>query len=355
MTELSLVKYIEYDKDRIEQGVHGKMRRVAIDQHGKIQGIHHPNNTNLWEDETEVDWEEYESNGWNCMVQIPQVYYRVEYGTYKELEDVRRWSVSSAPAEDYKLHPAFDRPDGIHNYQYMSAFEGWVDEHQRLRSLPNKEVSRTKTLDEFRTHARMNSAEGWAQQDFMLTSLIQLLFIAEYGTLNSQEILGMGGSNQNTGRSLANGNHSTNKDTSNYVSYRGIENIFSNRNKWIDGVNINNREWFVSGNYKTYETDKYTGDYKSFVTAPSSNGNIRDMHKLQGSKDFGFIPSEINGSYNQDGFCDYYGQSSGKNVLGFGYRSGSADAGLFYWRASFSTSNADANVGARLQFFESLE
>lgn len=355
MTELSPVKYIEYDQERVEQGVHGKMRRVAIDQYGEIKGIHHPDNTNLWEDESEVDWGDYEKEGWNCMVQIPQVFYRVETGTYKDLEDVRRWSISSTEAEGYKLHPAFARPNGTYNYQYMSAFEGWVDENQRMRSLPNKPVTVNININEARTHARMNEAEGWAQQEFMLTSLVQLLFITEYGTLDSQAVLGMGGASKDTGQSLTNGNHSTTAETSDYVSYRGIENIYSNKYKWVDGVNINDRQWYISGNYKTFETDKYSGDYVSYATAPSTTGNIRDMHKLTGDKDFSFIPSEIAGSYNEDGFCDYYGQSSGKRVLSFGNYSGSASTGLFCWRARYSASDASSDIGARLQFFESLE
>lgn len=355
MAELSTVRYIDYDKEKIDKGVHGQMRRVAISQQGEIVGIHDKDNTNLWEDGSEVDWSKYEEDGWNCMVQIPQVYYKVEQGTYGALEDVRRWSVSSVPSEGFKLHPAFKRSIGTYNYQYLSAFEGWVDAYQRLRSLPNKVVSNNLTRAEFRDHARINTAEGWAQQDFHLTSLIQLLIITEFGTLDSQSVLGNGGSNQNTGRSLTNGNNSTQAGVSNYMSYRGIENLYGNKYKWVDGANISNRNWHISDNYKNYVDDVFTGDYVSYAVAPSTNGNIRDVHMLEGDKDFAFIPSEIAGTSNVDGFCDYYYQNTGNRVLVFGFYSGRADAGAFFWGASYAASDRDSRIGARLQFFENIE
>ena len=99
----------------------------------------------------------------------------------------------------------------------------------------------------------------------------------------------------------------------------------------------------------------FTGDYVSYAVAPSSDGNIRDVHMLDGDKDFAFIPSEIAGNNNVDGFCDAYYQDTGNRVLRFGYVSGGASAGAFCLNALATSSNHYSNVGARLQFFENIE
>lgn len=351
MTELSTVCYINYDKEKIDQGVHGQMRRVAISQQGEIVGIHDKDNTNLWEDGSQVDWSRYETNGWNCMVQIPRVYYKVEQGTYQGMEDVRRWSVSSEQEDGFKLHPAFKRPNHESNVQYMSAFEGWVDGSGRLRSLPNKTVTIYKTIAAFRSDALKNGAVGHTQQDFFLTSLVQLLIITEYGTLNTQSVLGNGGASQPTGQSLTNGNHSTNADTVDYMSYRGIENFYSNRHKWVDGVNVLNHRWNITGDFSKYSsTSGLPTGYEFYATAPSLNGNIRNVHLLDGDKDFSFIPSQIGGSHNIDGFCDYYYQDTGHRTVQFGFANSNNQAGAFCWGTNFEPSQSTPILGARLQF-----
>ena len=355
MAELKEVEYIEYNKADANKGVWGQLKRVALAQNGEEVGVHDADNTNLWEDGSEVDWAEYESNGWNCMVRIPRVWYKVEEGEYKGFNKVRRWEVSGKETVGFKLHPAFKRPNHESNVQYMSAFEGWVDGSGRLRSLPNKTVTVSKTIAAFRSDALKNGAVGYTQQDFFLTSLIQLLIITEYGTLNTQGVLGNGGENKPTGQSLTNGNHSTDADTVDYMSYRGIENFYSNKYKWVDGVNVMDRKWNVTGDFSKYSsTSSSPTGYEFYATAPSSDGNIRNVHLLDGDKDFSFIPSQTGGSSNADGFCDYYYQNTGHRVVQFGYNSTGAYAGTFCWYAVNEPSYSRSSIGARLQFLGHL-
>jgi len=99
-----------------------------------------------------------------------------------------------------------------------------------------------ETRAEFRAIAA-NRGTGWRQQDFDLTSAIQLLYITEYADWNSQAMIGMGRTQLSggtwvkdsyigvTGKSNSDGNgtNSVGGNTNDaYMTYRGIENFFGN-------------------------------------------------------------------------------------------------------------------------------
>ena len=349
--ELNKVDYIEYNKEKNDEGYWGSMRRCALSQGGDVVKYHDKDDTNKWEDGSSVNWTEYENNGWNCMVEIPKVYYRVSKGEYMGFNEVRRWEISTEPKEGFKLHPSFNRPNHKTDVNYYGAFKGWVDSQNRLRSLPNKAPTANKNIDAFRAHAMNNGVVGHTQQDFYMRSLLQLLYITEYGTLDSQSVLGMGGSAQNTGASLKDGNNSTTASTSGYMSYRGIENFYSALYEFVDGVNVDNGKWNICGDYSKYSVASVKPNgYEYFATAPTSGGNIRDTHYIEGDNDFGFIPSAVGAG----GFADNYQYSSGHRIVSSGFRSANANAGAFFWSTDSAPSGSYSNLGARLQFIGKL-
>lgn len=349
--ELNKVDYIEYNKEKNDEGYWGGMKRCALSQGGDVVKYHHKDDTNKWEDGTDVNWTEYESNGWNCMVEIPKVYYRVSKGEYMGFNEVRRWEISTEPKEGFKLHPSFNRPNHKSDVNYYGAFKGWVDSQNRLRSLPNKARTTSRTIDAFRTHAMNNGAVGYTQQDFYMRSLIQLLYITEYGTLDSQSVLGMGGTAQNTGASLENGNNSTTVSTSGYMSYRGIENFYSALYEFVDGVNVDGGKWNICGDYSKYSVASVKPNgYEYFATAPTSSGNIRDTHYIEGDNDFGFIPSAVGAG----GFADYYYYSSAHKILRSGGFQNTNGVGVFLWNGASSPVDNSALDSSRLQFIGKL-
>ena len=117
------------------------------------------------------------------------------------------------------------------------------------------------TRAECRTIAA-NRGSGWRQLDYTLFSAVQLLYLIEYQSFYSQNILGAGNTGttyaassgtqsdnggSEAGKSNSIGNTSTN--TTNgassasrgvaWMSYRGIENFYGNEWNWVDGVIVN--------------------------------------------------------------------------------------------------------------------
>lgn len=359
MVALNKVSYTTHEPSYFDNTVHGKMRRVALDGAGLVVGVHHPDNTNLWEDGTDVDWTAYETSNWNCMVQIPKFYYKVEFGEYGAFTDVYRASVSEIQEEGYKLHPAFERDGVVKDYQYMSAFEGWIDNRGALRSLPNKTVTASRTRAQFRTAALLNG-DDYRQQEFYLTSAIQMLFITEYADMNSQRALGLGrvtgsASFITTGLSLINGNHSYGNKTVNteHMSYRGIENFWGNYFKMLDGLNIQNYIPYVSKS--VFADDVFTGNYTRLgtsqtVPAGASSAYIKNFHKIDGDYDFTFIPSTVGGSqstYLGDGLWT----ATGNRIASFGgFSSSGLACGAFAMDLSSAAGSSNASLAARLSY-----
>lgn len=351
---LDVVNYTVHDPSYFNNTVHGKMRRVALDGSGNVVGIHHPDNTNLWEDGSTVNWTTYESNGWNCMVEIPKYYYKVEFGTLGSYNDVFRCYVSETQEAGYKLHPAFERDTGvIRDYQYFSAFEGSYDASNKLRSLPNKTVKVSQTRAQFRTAASLNGT-NYRQQEFYLTSAIQMLFITEFADMNSQRALGLGKTDGNhlttTGASLTQGNKSYGDKILNtqYMSYRGIENFWGNYYKMLDGLNMSANIPYISK--KNFADSTITGDYVRVGTGivPAS-GYIKNFHK-NATFDFSFIPS-VSGGLASTYLGDYvYSVTTAGNYIAlFGGRSSfGLYCGAFFLRLDFVVSDAASAVGARL-------
>jgi len=342
------VHYRKFTRDEFDAGVWGQMRRVALDQNGQVMGIHHPDDTNKWEDGSDVDWTVYENNVWNCMVQIPKFYYRVMRGDHIGY-DTYRCEISSTPESGYKLHPAFEREDGvIENYQYMSAFEGWIDAAGRLRSLPNKDVIHSKTIIQYR-EAALKNGDCFSQQDFYLTSAVQMLYLVEYGGFDAQRLLAVGANGNSkylpTGKSIVSGNKSGGNDI--FMSYRGIENFYGNYLKYMDGINMNSRIAYVAK--KNFESNKFSDQYIKVCELPVT-GYIKKFHNLEGYFDFAFLASDVKGNENSY-VTDYlFTNASGHYVVTHGSAVQVSLNGCFGFNSIRTIHDATKEYAARLQY-----
>lgn len=352
--ELSTVKYIERNQEKIESGVHGKIRRVALDQYGNLVKVHDAKDTDKWEDGSEVDWEKYEADGWNCMVQIPKFYYRVEQGTYNRIPNVKRWSVSSTPLEGYNLHQAFDTPNGKCNSRYIGAFEGWVDATHRLRSLPGKPPTVSMSLEVARAAALANYSPNWAISDLTLYSMIPLLFYTEYGKLVAKNILGNTTSaRMMSGLSKKLGNRSSDGGTYSFVSYRGIENIYGSTTEFVDGVIYNAYKTMVCQDFKKYE-EKVNEHYVDFGKINSAQ-IIKDVKFFEEEeKRFAFLAEESASGTSGNMYFGGRGYHTSSNIfysMAWGYVEGKSNYNdiLSYGNVTFA---GNSNNSARLQFME---
>jgi hypothetical protein len=109
-----------------------------------------------------------------------------------------------------------------------------------------------------------------------------------------------------------------------YMSYRGVENWYGHIWEWLDGVNVHNStangsRLYTSGNYTTYADDTNTG-YTMTGQLPLTTSWIVDVLDADG-----FYPSSV--SADSTKVCDYYT-----------YYSTDPDIG---WRAVIVGSNAN--------------
>lgn len=342
------VNYGVFEPGEFDDYIQGKMRRVALAPNGEVVGIHDKNNTNKWEDGTDVNWTEYESNLWNCMVQIPKFYYRTFRDEYRGM-DTYRCEISPTEKNGFKLHPAFMRNGIERSHQYMSAFEGWRDADGKLRSLPNKTVTVSRTLLNFRLDATKNGG-NFTLQELQLTSAIQMLYLIEYGNFNAQDKIADGNISNSyvaTGKSMSLGNFSGGDGT--YMSYRGIENFYANYWKTLDGINIKEREMFVCTD-TNFESDKFTDNYVSSGFVAPNSGYISDFGYSE-SFDYMFLPTSNVGGSASSALADYVYSNTGNRVAFFGgFRIYGAYCGCFALSLNQAAASSAANYAARLQY-----
>ena len=231
-----------------------------------------------------------------------------------------------------------------------------------LSSVAGKAPMTYGTRANFRT-AAANRGTGWRQQDFDLVSAVQLLYLIEYASFNSQFEIGMGVSwaestwnawnncNPIEKTGLSNGNPTGNVTNSegvkgSYVSYRWIENPWAHIFNWVDGINIYNHVPYVC-NDDTHFADDTSINYISLdITLEDNNGWQKTLAQIAR----GFLPISIGGS-SSTYITDYYWPGTGWNVSLLG---GSTfcflPAGLFYWNLGISSTYMKRIIGARLAY-----
>jgi hypothetical protein len=325
------------------------------------------------------------------MVQIPAFYYRYAYAA-----NIHYWDISLTPRDGFSLHPTFQKNGEFVPYRYVGAYEGslWDDDTSamysdadavtadtydagdKLCSITGQCPKTAETRAEFRAAAAARGT-GWRQLDFYLLSAIQLLYLVEYADFDSQSMIsngrtmfsggswviaGTGGYIGRTGYSNALGNASGGSsrasalnisaiDTSqaaynDYMSYRGIENLFGNIWKWVDGINVNNNIPYLSNDDTDFADDTASAYYAPGVTLHNADGYPTTLEQIPD----GFLAAAVGGS-NATYLCDYYYQASGWRVVLFGGLTYNAlNAGAFCVDAAYASSYVFVHIGGRLSF-----
>ena len=232
-----------------------------------------------------------------------------------------------------------------------------------LGSVAGKAPITNGTRAQFRAIAA-NRGNGWRQMDFDLMSAIQLLYLIEYGSFNSQFKIGAGltdwGSSwegwnnynpiEKTG--LSNVMKGATGSVSNgdgvkgsFMSYRWIENFYGHLLKWVDGVNFYDRIPYVC-NDDTIFFDDYRGCcYDSLrVTLPNNHGWQRTLEQTRR----GFLPASTNAKPHTH-TTDYYwpGDDWTTMVMGGNAAYGNM-AGAFYLDIGLPSSYSHRCITGRL-------
>lgn len=374
------------------------------------------------------------------MVEIPRFFQKAVYS--ESSPDEMEWWISPSPKAGYTVHPAFFKIiDGKKTevpFRYMSAYEGvlqlgdqYLDYydyegtpnavHQRiatnerqlryqaapkLASVKGRLPVAQGTRAEFREAARNRDGNAddstWRLTDWSLWSAIQLLFLVEYGTFNSQGALAgdnagglsnltparwaasvSGGSSAYlpivpTGGTESLGNGSGNvplKDiygegaglpifdgtndlywTDVIPCYRGIESPYGHIWQWLDGIvldfnTVNRLDAYASPG--AFLDDTPSAAYRKFIAHGEANnvpdsGYFARIHEAAGLD--GFYPRASGGS-TITGITDYYYNTSGagKRVVAVGGLSAyGGRAGVFYVLAYYGSGSRDTYIGGRL-------
>ena len=320
-----------------------QMKRCVLNANGTVAYYLHPTNSTLKADGAAAT---IDGSAGNVMVEIPKFYYK-----YENVGGVHSWSVSPIAEAGYVLHPAFMRGGTERNFRYYPAYEGWYN-GSKLVSGSGKVPTVSQTRATFRGYAAANGT-GWSLIDWNILIAVQLLFLTEYATFDTQAMLGNGndtGSDytMTTGGSNGIGNGSspaTNDDT--WMSYRGIENWYASMWKFIDGVNVSERQYFVNNNPATFADDVFTGDYVTTgITSATANGYVSNL--VANAK--GFVASEVTGSSSTK-VPDYFYQNTGNRIVIFGSGAGTGlNAGGFSLYANAAASGAGAYVGSGVSY-----
>ena len=326
--------------------IQSKMRRCVLNADGSVNYYLHPDNSNFKEDGTPSVLTGADGN---VMVEIPKHYIKVE-----TVGNVDSFSISLTPETGYVLDPAFLKWNGTEMievpYRYFRAYEGFVS-GGKLLSISGVTPTRTQTIATFRTQAMANGA-GWHLTDWNLLNTIKRLCYIEFCDFIVTKYLGEGnhtGSDYGitTGQSNALGNRSSNSTHNDmYMSYRGIENMHADIYEFVDGVNINNYQFYVNGNYSTFQSDVFTGDYiaKGPLTVAGATGNY--IKRCSVSSDGGFIPTVVGGS-NTTFYGDSLWSATGYRVMRYcGEANGGASSGLGALDGRNPSAHLDAGTGA---------
>jgi hypothetical protein len=331
------------------------------------------------------------------MVEIPKFYTKREVSG-----NVTTWSISDKPVEGFVVHPAFIK-DGVEvDKRYYSAYDACVFKASdstiietnntdaqntrvntgtdKLISISGKYPMAGLTRNEFRLLAD-NRGSGWRQADWALFSTIQMLYLTEYGTFDSQTAIGLGNTRHTTwtaggtfatnnrtcvsglSNALGNGtggsatgtiNTSNNGD---YMSYRGIENFFGNVWNWTDGVIVNpdgtasagQGAWWFTNTRADFSDSVRTNMTNLMSTAPTAFGAAPYVNSIAAIDNFFIATGNTTGSATTFVTDAYYGSTTADRVV---YGGGSAtDGGLAGAFAVFSINAAayrSRAVGARL-------
>lgn len=322
------------------------MRRCVLKADGTVNYYLNPNNSNFKEDGTPSVLTGADGN---VMVEIPKHYIKVE-----TVGNVDSLNVSLTLEAGYVLDPAFLKWNGTAMvevpYRYFRAYEGFVS-GGKLLSVSGVTPTRSQTIATFRGQAMANGA-GWHLTDWNLLNTIKRLCYIEFCDFIVTKYLGNGndtGSDYGitTGQSNALGNRSSNSTHNDkYMSYRGIENMHADIWEFVDGVNVNNYQFYVNGKYSTFQSDVFTGDYAAkgpLTVAGASNSLIK---RCAVSSDGGFIPTVVGGSTTTF-YGDALWSATGARMAFYGGdTSNGASGGLGALVVYHASSYSDVYIGA---------
>lgn len=271
---------------------------------------------------------------YDTMVWVPEFWYKIE-----QSGNIIRYYVASDEQPGFEKHPGSGR--------YMSRYTANASNVSASGGAPRVNLTRATA----RTSAR-GKGTGWQQDDYAARCARNLLYLVEFADFNSQAKIGNG--NVSTGRALNNGGtdsmtyHTgraagTNGRTA--IQYRHFENLWGNVYTWVDGINFNSAQVWVSTNPDSFADDTSNG-YTNIGKRATQSDYIRSM-AVQSAAPWAMFPTALGGS-DSTYVSDYSWYGDGWAVLYVGgYGRDGSNAGLWFFGGNVS-SDSTSGFGLRL-------
>lgn len=258
-----------------------------------------------------------------------------------------------------------DGGHSFHSPQWIGAYKMYVDGSGIGHSRPDVAPAHSKTMSAFWNCAQaLHSEAGLANYGFHC--LINCLFQAKYGNLNSQTVIGSGGQTSSweawrdipMGSTIAIGDGSgecaTTMDGQKEVKLFGLEGLWGKLFEFRPGVRFSYDDTTKKRTATVYEGNivSNTATGRSFEIPMNGNGYPKAM--LLGEH-WDMLPEAVGGS-SSTYYCDYWYESTGGALLFVG---GYADLGAYCGVSSANSnpgfSRSGTSIGARLAFYGETE
>ncbi len=290
------------------------------------------------------------------VVEIPAFSVRYGFLNGVHTREVKLGCNDALIAQGFQPHPAFIKTDGSYKDAFYIGAYHIYDDSGTGSSVSGQTNTRSQTRNTFRTEA-VARGTGWHVLSYLELAAIQTLLVCEYQDYNSQRAIGNGSDagttyGVTTGQSDGDGNHSVNSTDNasvgdDYMAYRGIENLYGRAWQFVDGINVYERVVYLTNDQTAFDDDTSDG-YEFYAQVPSGSSSYQK--ELQPLADV-FLPSVVTGGSSTTYLGDAFWTSTGWRVAGVGGdSSGGAQVGAFALTLYIASSDAYANVSARLAF-----
>ena len=296
----------------------------------------------------------------DVMIRIPKFYSEVKY-----VPQGIRYRIFSYENPTKKIalgikpHPYFLKPDGktYYDVRYQGAYKASL-KNGVLASVSGVSPLVSKTMANFIDYAQQGRTNDYSIGNYIWKSVQFMLYIVEFGSLNSQDLFGQGRSNTSsasaTGTTNALGNRSgriSTDDANGNVSYRGLEDVWGNIWEFDAGFFATNDGYYITNNPAYYLNKANMTHYNVNLTVDKGDNFISEIERIEGAE-YLVLPKTLKGSATTY-YCDQlWSHNPGQENISLS--GGSWAAGARYgvlcliWHAVASHGNAD--IGARLSY-----
>ena len=292
------------------------------------------------------------------VVEVPAFSVRYGFLNGVHTREVKLGCNDGLIAQGFRPHPAFIKTDGTYKSAFYFGAYHTYDDAGTGSSVSGQTNTRSQTRNTFRTEAAARGA-GWHVLSYLELAAIQTLLICEFQDYNSQKVIGNGSDagttyGVTTGQSDGDGNHSANStdngsNADDYMSYRGIENLYGRAWQFVDGINVYERVVYLTNNQTAF-ADNTADGYDFYAQVPTGSASYqKELHPLADV----FLPSVVTGASSTTYLGDAFWTSSGWRVaLVGGYSSVGALVGAFCLLLGIASGDSAADVGSRLAYAE---